>query len=200
VGRQELELQRRELADTREVLQGQKLQLERQAFENAFFQMLTLHNEIVGSFHYKSIDSGREFRGKECFSAIKHDLQIFLRKTNMDGPMEGRYKAYYQGHAQDVLGHYFRNLYQIVKYVKNSDVKNKKFYTNIIRAQISAEELFLLFWNTLSEFGKEKFHPLVLDFEFLEHLPQDGSIQSADAYRYGPRAFGQSVEWAKYFG
>ena len=51
--RQELELQRRELAETRGELAGQKLQLARQAFENTFFQMLALHNEIVSSMDYR---------------------------------------------------------------------------------------------------------------------------------------------------
>jgi hypothetical protein len=198
--RQELELQRRELAETRKELEGQKLQLERQAFENAFFQMLTLHNEIVSSFHYTSTDSGRESRGKDCLSAIKHDLETFLGNPNKGGAMEERYMTYYRGHAQAVLGHYFRNLYQIVKYVKNSDVKNKKFYTNIVRAQLASEELFLLFWNTLSELGVEKFKPLMIEFAFFEHLPQDGSIQSADGTRYGAEAFGESAQWHRYLG
>lgn len=198
--RDELELQRRELSETRKELEGQKLQLERQAFENAFFQMLRLYHEIVDSFYYKSIDSGSEFRGKECFAAIKHDLLIFLKSPSKGDSVEERYKKYYLGVAHGILGHYFRNLYQILKYVNNTEVKDKKFYTNIVRAQLSSEELFLLFFNALGEFGKDKFHPLIVKFEFLEHLPQDGSIQSADAYRFGAVAFGKNVEWAKYLG
>ncbi|MCR4348057.1 MAG: putative phage abortive infection protein [Sulfuricaulis sp.] len=199
--RTELELQRRELTETRKELEGQKLQLERQAFENAFFQMLTLHNEIVGSFSYSSVLGVRVFQGKECFSGIKNDFLVaYLKNPTKGGPIEERYKTYYLTHAHEVLGHYFRNLYQIVKYINDSTVQNKKFYTNIIRAQLSSAELFLLFFNSLSEFGYEKFHPLILKFELLEHLPQDGDIQSADATRFGSKAFGTSPQWATYLG
>jgi hypothetical protein len=199
--RKELELQRRELADTRRELEGQKLQLERQAFENAFFQMLRLHNDIVDSFSYKSPISSEQFHGKQCFPAIKHDLvNAYLKNPRMSMPVEERYKNYYLNHAHDVLGHYFRNLYQIIKYVNNSTTENKKFYSNIVRAQLSSAELFLLFFNTFSEFGIEKFRPLMIEFEFFEHLPQEGEIQSADAVRYGAKAFGKSPYWAAYLG
>lgn len=197
--RQELEFQRRELADTREVLEGQKIQLARQAFENAFFQMVSLHNEIVVSLRYlpRRAAPGGEKRGRDCFASLTHDLHESL--NSFSGLMETRYEAFYEADAHKVLGHYFRNLYQIVKYVANSDVADKKFYTNIVRAQLSTEELILLFWNTFSKFGTEKFKPLILEFEFLEHLPLDRMIQGADAFRYGKKAFGKNAEWAKLF-
>lgn len=54
--RQELELQRRELELTRVELSGQRealtnqnLTMERQNFESTFFQLLRLHNDILGS-------------------------------------------------------------------------------------------------------------------------------------------------------
>lgn len=197
--RHELKLQREELTDTRKVLEGQKEQLERQAFENTFFHMLTLHNQIVASFTYRPIDAGKDIHGKQCFQSMKDDLRrTYLRKPETGGSVEERYKKYYLAQAHDTLGHYFRNLYQILKYVKNSPVKDKKFYTNIVRAQLSSAELFLLFFNTLSEYGSDKFRPLIIEFEFLEHLPYvRGQIENADAVRYGVGAFGKSLEWAE---
>lgn len=188
-------LQSKELRETREELKGQKLQLERQAFENAFFQMLRLHNEIVDAFRYRSPVSAREFSGKECFGAIKSDITPFLTNARFGAAVEDRYEKFYVDHAHWNLGHYFRNLYQIVKYVHNTELPNKKFYTNIIRAQLSSDELFLLFFNALSTFGREKFLPLIVEYELLEHLPQQTEIVRADVIRFGARAFGDSPQW-----
>jgi len=195
-------LQSKELRETREELKGQKLQLERQAFENTFFQMLRLHSEIVNAFRhrspasrYRSPASAREFSAKECFAAIKSDITPFLANARFGADIEDRYETFYLDHAHWNLGHYFRNLYQIVKYVHNTELKNKRFYTNIIRAQLSSDELFLLFFNALSSFGREKFLPLIVEYELLEHLPQKGEIAKADAIRFGARAFGDNPQW-----
>jgi Putative phage abortive infection protein len=42
----------------------------------------------------------------------------------------------------------------------------------ILRAQLSSTELLLLFYNGLSEFGREKLHPLICKYAFLEQLPE----------------------------
>lgn len=48
------------------------------------------------------------------------------------------------------MGHYFRHLYTIIKYIhKNRFWVNAKFYTALIQAQMSASELFVLFYNGL---------------------------------------------------
>ncbi|MBK8344630.1 MAG: hypothetical protein IPL12_15845 [Bacteroidetes bacterium] len=43
------------------------------------------------------------------------------------------------------MGHYFRNLYHIIKYIDNSNIENKRTYTNFVRAQLSSHELALIF-------------------------------------------------------
>lgn len=61
--KKELALQREELTDTREELKGQKEQLEIQnktlkvqRFENTFFHMLELHQQIVADLYVKAVD------------------------------------------------------------------------------------------------------------------------------------------------
>ena len=73
---------------------------------------------------------------------------------------------------QAVLGHYFRNLYNVLKYVKNSDMENKRVYTNLVRAQLSSDELVLLFYDCLSAYGKNKFKPIVEEFALLNNLDE----------------------------
>jgi hypothetical protein len=60
-----------------------------------------------------------------------------------------------------------------VKFVHQSDIDDKRLYTNLIRAQLSSYELVLLFYNCLSELGREKFKPLVEVYALLKTLPRD---------------------------
>lgn len=208
-------LQSKELRETREELKGQKIQLERQAFESTFFQMLRLHNEIVSAMRYKTHingpSAGGEYSGRVCLEYMKKDLDHFLverkigetahsrRLAHLErSSVEDRYTTFYNQRAYLQLGHYFRNLYQIVKYVHNTDRIDRKFYTNIIRAQLSNDDLYLLFFNALSSLGRDKFKPLIEEYNFFEHLSQKGEINREDALRFGIGAFGENAEWKSF--
>ncbi len=63
----------------------------------------------------------------------------------------------YEGHS-DFLGHYFRHLYQMVKYVSSLDdslfdEEMKTGYVKLLRAQMSDYEQILLYYNSLTEQG-----------------------------------------------
>lgn len=63
----------------------------------------------------------------------------------------------YEGHS-DFLGHYFRHLFQMVKYVSSLDdslfdEEAKAGYVKILRAQMSDYEQILLYYNSLTEQG-----------------------------------------------
>ncbi|GAB3303096.1 putative phage abortive infection protein [Hymenobacter tenuis] len=71
------------------------------------------------------------------------DKEIIIRKE---------YENFYHK-VQYNLGHYFRNLYHIYKYVHTTTLieeKEKQFYCNIVRAQLSTDELVLIFYNSLT--------------------------------------------------
>lgn len=56
------------------------------------------------------------------------------------------------------VGHYFRHLFNVIKFIhKNIFFKSRKFYTNLIQAQMSAPELFVLFYNGIKFEKMEKF-------------------------------------------
>jgi hypothetical protein len=66
-----------------------------------------------------------------------------------------RYTKFYGGH-QFRLGHYFRHLFQVVKYInsqKNISYDTKYEYIKILRAQLSTYEQAILFINSLSSMG-----------------------------------------------
>ena len=183
--RQELRLQRKELEDTRAELQGQKLQLaaqnetlRKQNFENTFFQLLRLHNDILNAIDLTD-DRNITTRGRDCFavfgrrffSVFQHDYRDQPSRSELE-KINGAYSAFFQRN-QNEIAHYFRTLYNIVKFVHQSEVADKRFYTNLIRAQLSSAELLMLFYNCLSDLGREKFKPLVEEYGLLKNLPQN---------------------------
>ena len=182
--RKELQLQRQELVATRKELEGQKLQLEiqnktltKQNFEDTFFQLLRLHNEILNAMDLQ--DGSEKYQGRDCITRL-YDLfknsygdhnYRYPDRTHLE-KIRGAYNDFFRKHQSD-LGHYFRTLYNIVKFVSRSDVPDKRFYTNLVRAQLSNYELVLLFYNCLSDLGRDKFKPLVEEFALLKNMPKD---------------------------
>jgi hypothetical protein len=73
--------------------------------------------------------------------------------------------------------------------VKNSNVHDKHFYTNLVRAQLSSQELLLLFYNALSDFGNEKFKPLIEEFALLKTVPQNLLIDDTHHKFYANSAY-----------
>ena len=68
---------------------------------------------------------------------------------------DNSYIKFYGGH-QHRLGHYFRHLYQSIKYInaqQNLNHREKYFYIKTFRAQLSTYEQELLFLNSLSFLG-----------------------------------------------
>ncbi|WP_455756490.1 putative phage abortive infection protein [Sulfurimonas sp.] len=101
---------------------------------------------------------------------------------------------------QQYLSHYFRNIYQILKFISKTKGINKKFYTNIFRSQISEPELRLLFYNVSSVMGRDKALPLLVECEFLEHLPYDANINRKDVKLYIKKALELGYKPSKVFG
>ena len=190
----EFELQREELSETRKVFKTQSKTLKSQQFESTFFNLVNLHHEIVSSidlvsYENKPANSIKEFSeqigksgdriittGRDTFVKFRKGLknQYKNAKNDHEGKEEFEivniaYNEYYQRHQSD-LGHYFRNLYHIFKFIKTSKIGNKLRYTSLVRAQLSNDELVMLFYNSISENGLEKFKPLIEEYHLLKNL------------------------------
>lgn len=204
--REELELQRKELVQTREELHGQKEQLKLQnetfrlqQFEATFFQMLSLHNDIVGAIDIDATTEHASLTGRDSFVGMHRsyvrcyakDKEKFSGKSENE-IIEYSYAELHLRHQMD-LGHYFRVLYNIIKFVDHCVVIDKKFYTNIVRAQLSNHEIVLLFYNCLSSHGKEKFRPLVIKYALLKNIPKGLLMHKEHIDLYPPEAYGKQV-------
>ena len=126
---------------------------------------------------------------REYFSNVtlqmKHNLEV-IRKNSSSLSSEMRKSIAYQESVaienykfiyekeQAKLGHYFRHLYHIVKYIHKSDLitpEQKKHYAALLRAQLSAYELILLLYNSLVEdLGYPKFKYLVDKYDLLQNM------------------------------
>jgi len=151
--KRELELQRSELAMTRDELRGQKEQMQRQSFESTFFQMVRLHHDIVNGMVQRDGSRNVVAEGRDCFREYVDELRKKTRAVRGDRSradvIRAGYRKAYTSRFQSKVGHYFRNLYHIVKFVHNSEVDDRDLFVGVVRAQLSADELVLLFYNGL---------------------------------------------------
>lgn len=78
---------------------------------------------------------------------------------------------------QTNLSTYFRNMYNAIKLIDNSDLMSdgeKKELIKIYRAQLSNPELYIIFFNIISRFGKKWIERRYIEkYEFLKNIPKD---------------------------
>lgn len=209
--KEELGLQRKELAQTREELKNQRLEFEEQnktlklqRFENTFFNMLSLQQEIVSNIRFKGNleefgcgygceNSNRmniiDTSGREVFNVIYTYLIKDKIKTN-------GIESYSECTEISKFDHYFRHLYRIIKFVQNSELtlKEKYAYTSIVRAQLSDYELAMLFYNCLNYAGKEKFKPLIESYALLKNLRDELLVDAEHEKLYQHGAYKFTLE------
>lgn len=195
--KKELALQREELTQTREELRGQKEQLEIQnttlkvqRFENTFFQMLAQFQQIVNSitftYYDKETNSIQTVTGRNAFYVA---FEVASHKSNLPDMKSFNTSGWYRGMRNIIkchgmngymetfsptyFDHYFRFLYRILKFVKNSPLvtnfDEEYEYTSMLRATLSRYELIWLYYNGLT-YGKEKLKPLMERYSMLNNL------------------------------
>ena len=148
----------------------------KQQFEASFFSLLQNHRSILLSLAYDKV------KGNDFMNKVSEELQVRLmdREYDLDSiTYENRF------HEEDIvcsiyeqvyniygsqLGHYFRNLYHILSYVEHSSVKDKKQYIDLVQGQLSNSELFVLFYDGLSRYGKKRMYPLLESYGLLENV------------------------------
>ena len=229
--KKELSLQREELKETREEFKIQNETLRLQRFENTFFNLLTLHHQIVDSIDLdiekEKNKSGKSpiqlmskrseyervvLRGRDVFKEKYGSLIEVLNKNSTD--FSSSYLRVYED-VQTDFGHYFRNLYRIIKLIDETEFHTMKEifkpefdnqsqdcanylganynarykYTSMVRAQLSDYELLWLFYNCLSTNGIESFKPYIETYSLLKNLPIDKLHNSEVVEKYDKKAF-----------
>lgn len=179
------------LHDQQTQMAEQEASIQLQNFSTAFFQLLKLHSSITDSVResrgpliIRPGDKANVFLGRVCFTLWHNDLKIRFNERAITPElkrdkqlMKEVYLGLYRS-EQAELAHYFRNLYHIFKFIKFSGIpaKEKKRYASLARAQLSAYELALLFYNGITPIPPEpenKFKELIEEFGLFENLDKN---------------------------
>lgn len=204
--RHELRLQRKELRDSRNEMRRQTTQfktqndnLERQRFENLFYNMLNLQQTIVEGLRYEyydeervtvPLDKGyttdkrfiqREVKGRNVFRYLFEQVQLNVEGVPRNVVNGYRWFLYYKGFKDydttlipTHFDHYFRHLYKTVKFVDSQKMEfdDKYKYVSFLRGTLSRYELVWLFYNTLNP-DFYKFKELIERYSLLKALRID---------------------------
>lgn len=175
--------------------------------EETFFQLLRFHSEIISTItiEQQEVDfvSGenlnKSIQGRKAFVEYYDIYKRFFQEaseSNYSHDEEGlskifdkAYNSFYLEYQAD-LGHYFRNLYNLILFIDGLKVTQQKFYIGLLMAQLSNYELTLLFFHCLRSTNKD-FKLLVEKYAILDQVPKDEVTSMAHSL-YDLKAFGES--------
>lgn len=172
----------------------------KQNFENTYFKMIELYSNVIANLNFKSYTKNEyltytTIQIKKYFNKIgtvelKHEneinlngkevvvklLEFFIEYTkiiddarNSHKSTISKYEDFYK-EFETYIGHYFVTILQILKFIDESNLDNKQNYSNLFKAQFSNTELNLLFYHSTSNIAKKELTPLLIKYEFFEHL------------------------------
>lgn len=195
--KKELTLQRIELSETRQEFKIQNETLRQQRFENTLFQMISIHHEIIDKLMIKVY--GEQPEQREVFEKsveyLMREMRWSLRKQKEGGHpgetvnveiksledsysyLKKAYNVFYFKNIKQALSHYYRNIYHIFKFIYKSQViadERKQFYASLVRAQLSSDELLLIFYNSLvPNLGHPNFLFFIREFDLMQNFDFD---------------------------
>ncbi len=192
-----LKLQKEEIAQTNKELKEQNKTIMLQRFENTFFSMLELQQTIVNELRYELVNV--EYKGRNVLSVIykqiKNKAYVDNRLT-LEDSIEKYLQCYYTYVFNGILDHYFRYLYRIIKLVDESQCLTnveKYNYLCLLRAQLSKDELLMLFYNGLSDYGNEKFKPLIEKYALFKNIRSEFLLRHNHYELYASGAYDYSI-------
>lgn len=181
-------LQSRELAEAKKDMDEQKKKIDTQnealirlQFENTFFNMLHLQQEITNCLNCTDPNSSDKLiQGRDVFHYFYNIRPYPNSQKGCEYLGLRRYLAHdgYDVYAKvsdiQIFDHYFRHMYRIVRYVHDSPLvktpKDKYGYVCILRAMLSPFELLMLFYNGLCH---PDFKKLIEEYALFNNLRSD---------------------------
>jgi hypothetical protein len=189
-----LHLQAEELKGQKEALSAQHKQLQRQGFETAFFNLMSRHSDVIASLEFhtdRAVAPGR-VTGREALSETTRSFVRYMGRRSQGRPTLDVYAEYYNTEARFVLPYFYGSLYELLRFIAQSQVESRGDYGRIVRAQLSVEDLVLLYLHGLSDQGAA-LKPLIEIYSLLEFLPANVNFPLPSADQYKPAAFGANT-------
>lgn len=204
-----LAMQIRETVNQTKEFKQQNETATEQKNEGTFFQLLRFHNEIITSIALEIQDMDfsdgsstvRVINGRKSFVEYYDIYKRFFNtqfETYSSGGIDKEvlqivintsYDQFYEEYQAD-LGHYFRNIYNILKFVDTMADTYRNFYLSLLLAQLSNNEVALLFYHCIAPENKN-FKQLIEKYGLMSTVPDD-EITSMCKVLYNPVAFGEN--------
>jgi hypothetical protein len=161
-----------------EELRITRYQLKNQGIENAFFQMLRLHNEILNEISLHAHGHGTVLiKGRDVIKILsKHLKNSYISINTNEIELSERekaveaYKQFWKERNPE-LAHYYRFLFNILIFINESEADKEFSYATLVRAQLSNQELTLLFYYCLSAKG-ERFIKYAEKYSIFDNLTE----------------------------
>lgn len=164
--RQEYEMARKIFEEQRDVLKEQSKTSKIQQFESNFYSLVNIYVRIRNEILSSSVDSMIDINKK--INSV--DLTNVDIRDKMKVISENYQGVYYTN--KDRISHYLKTIYRLYKVIDDQDnlsEKDKYFYAKIVRSQFTEEELYLIYYNAHSNYGKN-FRQLILKYNILKHF------------------------------
>lgn len=163
--KEESQLQKQEIRESRK-------EIKKQGFESTFFQLLKLHNDIVDSLVIKYTPQNI-FTGRSVLRIFKERVESFFKQNDLpsfdpEEKIEKSIESFYKEQGEQFT-YYLRFLYNIFKFLDESDIEGKSLYAGLIRAQLSDLELYIIYYNSLTPRGEE-FKDYIKKFQLMDNL------------------------------
>lgn len=148
---------------------------------NSFLSKFLDNLNSCYKMYLKNDDKGKrldQLLSKASENKIFSPTELEMIQEEIDDLYQKHYSIY-----QNQLGHYFRYIYNIIKFTIDNRLKEKdeRKYIDLLQAQLSNDELALIFYNALSRNGlnsskKPQFKEWLEDYQFLENLNDESLI------------------------
>lgn len=182
--REALVVQQKELTQNTQALRSQQKEFETQnktmklqRFENTFFNMLSLQQEIVNnlkhSYDKQIMFPSGNIRDNESITTSGRQVFEHLYTIDLKPTIEQVGIGAFNTIDLNLFDHYFLHIYRIMKFVDETnllDNKSEKYsYISILRSTLSRYELVYLFYNELNP-DYAHFKELIEEYSLFNNL------------------------------
>ena len=196
----ELSLSTKELTNSATALKEQNESIKIQIFENTFFQMIGLHNDIVNSIDITIQNQTHTIvQGRDCFKYLYknkfvplYNNEKTLAPESQESEIISSSYSIFINNNQSEVGHYFRTLLNTISVVDEAEIVNKEKFINIVKAQMSSYEIILLFYNCLYPYGLTQYKPIVEKYSLLENINSSLLISKDHFQLFSLNAYGNT--------
>ena len=200
--RRELRYSRVELERSATALNEQSDTLKKQNFETTFFNWIEVHHLIVQGLVTYRLPDEPAVSGKKVFREYYENLQRIFESRGSDASIiVDVYKEFYTSGIRQNVGHYFHNLYHLVKFTADYDRDHETKYVDVIRSQLSPYELLLVFYNCCyyADEGNDKFKKLIEKTALLKSIGDESLTRlllnpEEDIVFYSMTAYGDEYD------